>query len=71
MFIFFRILILRDLTSVSVSLEMEPELEDIIMELASESSLVTIFPFSVHDLESNVLVRRSRGHLQNTKIPVV
>ena len=50
---------------------MEPKLEDIIMKLASEPSLVTILPLSVDDFKGYILVGGSRGYLQYTEITVV
>jgi hypothetical protein len=44
------------LTSISIALEVEPELEDVVMELAAESTLVAILPLLVHYLERNVFV---------------
>lgn len=59
------------LTSVSVSLEVKPQLKDVVMKLTSESALVRIFPFPVDDLERDVLVRRARVKSQNSKVFVV
>ena len=53
-----------NLTSVSVSLEVEPELEDVIVELALEAALVPVLPLPVHNLEGNVLVGRAGGYLK-------
>jgi len=47
------------LTAISVSLEMEPQLEDIVVKLTSESTLIRVFPFSIDDFERDVLVRRA------------
>jgi len=33
----------------------KPQLEDVVVELAAKSPLVRIFPFTVYDLESNIL----------------
>lgn len=52
------------LTSVSVPLEVEPELEDVVVELAAEAPLVPVLPLSVHDLERDVLVRGTRRYLE-------
>ena len=49
----------NSLTSISVALEMEPELEDVVVELTAESALVAVLPLLVHNLERNVLVRWS------------
>ena len=50
---------------------MEPKLENVVVELTPESSLVTVFPLSVDNLESNVLVRRSGVESENSKVWVV
>ena len=49
----------NSLTSISVALEMEPELEDVVVELTAESALVAVLPLLVHNLERNVLIRWS------------
>ena len=49
----------NSLSSISVALEMEPELEDVVVELTAESALVAVLPLLVHNLERNVLVRWS------------
>ena len=38
---------------------MEPELEDVVVELTAESALVAVLPLLVHNLERNVLIRWS------------
>ena len=58
-------------SSVSISLEMEPELEDVVVELTPEASLVSVLPLSVDNLECDVLVRRPRRHPQNTILPIL
>ena len=45
------------LPPVAISLEVEPQLEDIVLELASEAALVGVLPFPVDNLEGNVLQR--------------
>ena len=45
------------LSSVAVPLEMEPQLENVVVELTSETSLVGVLPLSVHDLKCYVLIR--------------
>jgi hypothetical protein len=45
------------LAPISVALEVEPELENVVMKLAAESSLVAVLPLLVHNLEGDVLVR--------------
>ena len=58
------------LSAVSVALEVEPQLEDVVVELASESSLVAVLPLLVHYLEGNVLVRWTRRNPQNHKLAI-
>ena len=50
---------------------MEPELEDVVVELTPEPPLVAVLPLSVDDLEGDVLVRRPRGHPENTILSVI
>lgn len=38
---------------------MEPELENVVVELAAESSLIGVFPFAVDDFEGDVFVWRT------------
>ena len=45
----------RILSSISISLEVKPQLKIIILELTAKAMSVRIFPLAVHDLESNVL----------------
>jgi hypothetical protein len=45
------------LAPISVALKVEPELENVVMELTAESSLVAVLPLLVHNLEGDVLVR--------------
>jgi hypothetical protein len=59
------------LTSISVSFEVKPELENVVLELAAEASFVTEFPLSIHNLESDVFVRRPSVKLENCKVSVV
>lgn len=58
-------------TSVAVPLKVEPQLKDSIGELAAEAMAMGILPFAVHDLEGDVLVRRSGMEAQNSKVFVV
>lgn len=44
------------LSAVSVSFKVEPQLKNIVMKLTSESTFVRVFPFSINDLERDVLV---------------
>ena len=48
-------------SSISVPLEPEPQLQNVVVELALESMLPGVLPFPVHYLESNVLQRRKGG----------
>lgn len=59
------------LSSVSVSFEMKPQLENIIVELATETSFVRIFPFSVDDFESDIFVRRPGVESQDCEIRII
>lgn len=59
------------LTAVSVSLEMKPQLKDVVMKLTSESAFVRIFPFPVDNLERDVLIRRARVKSQNSKVLII
>ena len=43
------------LSTIAVSLKVEPQLEDVVLELAAEPTLVRILPFPVDNLEGNVL----------------
>ena len=56
---------------VSVSLEVEPELEDVIVELAPEAPLVPVLPLPVDDLEGDVLVGRPGRHPQDAVLPLL
>lgn len=51
--------------SVSVSFKMEPQLKYVVVELAAKSALVRVLPFTVHNLEGNVLIGGSRMKPQN------
>lgn len=59
------------LAAVAVALEVEPQLENVVVELTAEAALVRVLPLAVHDLEGNVLVGRPRVEPQNRKVPVV
>lgn len=59
------------LSPVAVPLEVEPQLEDTIGELAAEAVSVRVLPLPVHDLEGDVLVRRARVEPQGPKVLVV
>jgi len=59
------------LTTISISLEMKPQLEDIVMKLTSKSTLVRVLPLSIDNFKCNVLVRRACVKSQNSEIFVV
>lgn len=59
------------LAAVSVSLEVEPQLEDVVVEVATEATLVGVLPLAVHDLERDVLVRWARVEAQNREVGVL
>lgn len=59
------------LTAISISLEMKPQLKDVVMKLTSESALIRILPFPIDDLECDVLIRRARVKSQNSKVLIV
>jgi hypothetical protein len=42
-------------STVSVSFEVEPQLEDVIVKLTSETSFIGILPLAVNNLERDVL----------------
>ena len=50
---------------------MEPELEDVVVELAAEPALVSVLPLPVDNLEGDVFVGWTRHHLQDAEVPVV
>lgn len=50
---------------------MEPQLENVVVELAPEPTLVRVFPLSINNLECDVLVRRARVKSQDGEIFVV
>lgn len=59
------------LTAVSVSFEVKPQLENVVMKLASKSTLVRVFPFSIDDFKCDVLVGWTRVKSQDGEIFVV
>ena len=59
------------LSSVSVSLEVKPQLENVIMKLAPKPSFVRVLPFPVHNLEGDVFVRRASREPKDRKVGVV
>ena len=56
---------------VSEPLEVEPQLEYVVVELALETSLVAKLPLSVDDLEGDVLVGRPGADPEDAKVAVV
>ena len=50
---------------------MKPQLKNVILELATEASLVPIFPFSVDNLEGYILIGRACTDEQNAKVCIV
>lgn len=50
-------------SSVSVSLEAEPELQNVVVKLALEPMLPRVLPLSVHNLEPYVLHREMEEEL--------
>ena len=50
------------LSAISVPLESEPELEDVVAELAPEASLPGALPLTVDNLEGNVLHTKHHTH---------
>ena len=59
------------LSPITVTFEMEPQLHNVVMELATESFLVRVFPFTIDDFESNVFVRRSGTEAKDGEISVI
>lgn len=59
------------LTAVSVSLEVKPQLENVVVKLTPEPTLVRVLPFSIDNFECNVLVRRACVKSQDSEIFVV
>lgn len=50
---------------------MEPQLEDVVVEVAAEAALVRVLPLTVHDLERDVLVRGPGVESKNSKVWVL
>lgn len=59
------------LSTVAISLKMEPQLKNIVHKLAPEASFVRKLPLSVDYFESDVFVRRSSVEFQNSKVRIV
>lgn len=58
-------------TPVSVSLEVEPQLEDVVVEVTAEASLVGVLPLAVHYLEGDVFIGWARMETKHSKLRVV
>lgn len=43
------------LSSIPIPLEMKPQLENIVLKLATKAMTMRIFPFTVDNLEGNIL----------------
>ena len=50
---------------------MKPQLKDVVVKLASESSLVGILPLTIDNLEGYIFIRRSRRKLQKGKVLII
>lgn len=59
------------LSSVAISLEMEPELENVVHKLTPEASFVGELPLAVDNFESDVFVGRSGVEFQDRKVGIV
>lgn len=59
------------LPAVAVPLEVEPQLEDVVVEVAAEAALVRVLPLAVDDLEGDVLVGRARVEAQHREVWVL
>lgn len=60
----------RTLTTVAESFEMKPQLKYVVLELASESVFVRVFPFTIDNFKSDVLVWWSGCETQDGEIPL-
>ena len=49
----------------SICISVEPQLENVVMELASETPLVAILRLPIDDLEGNVFIGRARRYLHD------
>ena len=59
------------LSPVSVSFKMEPQLEDVVVELAPEAPLVDVLPLLVDNLEGDVLVGGTGGDVEDAEVAVL
>lgn len=60
-----------DLSAITISFEVEPQLHDVIVELRAKAFLVRVLPLSINDFEGYVLVGRSSSEAQNGEVTVV
>lgn len=59
------------LTTVTVTLEVEPKLEYGIVELASKAMFVRVFPITIDNLEGNVFIGWTGNKSQQSKVGVI
>ena len=59
------------LSPVSVSFKMEPQLGDVVVELAPEAPLVDVLPLLVDNLEGDVLVGGTGGDVEDAEVAVL
>lgn len=59
------------LSSIAISLEVEPELKDVVLELTAETAFVAEFPLAVDDLECDIFVGRPGMKSQDGKVTVI
>ena len=59
---------MTNLSSISQSLEVKPQLENVVVELTPESPLVPILPLPADNFESNVFVRRPGVNPEDAKV---
>ena len=56
------------LSSISISLKMKPELENIVLKLAAESMTMRILPFAVDNLEGNILCWKRKKYYIKSRL---
>ena len=49
----------------SICISVEPQLENVVMELASETPLVAVLRLPIDDLEGDVFIGRARHYLHD------
>ncbi len=47
---------------------MEPQLENRVVELTAETMFIRVFPFPIHNLEGDILVRRACNKAEDLKV---